>query len=106
MNKNTQRGFSMFELVVYLLSVSILFAAAVSRYQDFPGEAERANFTAVLSQLKTGVNLQMILALTSNQRNLLDELEGSNPMDLMLQTPNNYVGALAAIDESQLPRRV
>lgn len=108
MNKsmNVQRGFSMFELVVYLLSASILFAAALSRYQDFPGEAERANFTAVLAQLKTGVNLQMILALTSSKRSMLDELEGSNPMDLMLETPNNYVGALSAVDESQLPRRV
>jgi len=106
MNKNSQRGFSMFELVVYLLSASILFAAALSRYQDFPGEAERANFTAVLAQLKTGVNLQMILALTSNERTLLDELEGSNPMDLMLETPNNYVGALSVIDETQLPRRI
>lgn len=106
MNKNTQRGFSMFELVVYLLSVSILFAAAVSRYQDFPGEAERANFTAVLAQLRTGVNLQMILALTSNKRSALEEMEGSNPMDLMLETPNNYVGALSGINETELPRRV
>ena len=106
MNKNTQRGFSMFELVVYLLTASILFAAAINRYQDFPGEAERANVTAVVAQLRTGVNLQMILALTSNKRTILTELEGSNPMDLMVQTPSNYVGALSSVDETELPRGI
>jgi type II secretory pathway pseudopilin PulG len=101
-----QRGFSMFELIVYLLVSSILFAAAFNRYQAFPGEAERANFTGVMAQLKAGLNLQMISAILDGSRARLRDLEGSNPMDFMLETPVNYIGVLSGVAESQLPRRV
>ena len=96
----------MFELIVYLLVSSILFAAAFNRYQNFPGEAERANFTGVLAQLKTGLNLQMISAILDGSRSRLEAMEGTNPMDFMLETPSNYLGVLSQAEESALPRRI
>jgi type II secretory pathway pseudopilin PulG len=104
--RNTQTGFSLFELVVYLLIASILFSAALNRYREFPGEAERANFIAVLAQLKAGVNLQMMSAIASGGRAEVSALTGTNPMSLMLQTPSNYVGEFSVIDETTMPRRV
>ncbi|MBC52284.1 MAG: hypothetical protein CMQ34_00450 [Gammaproteobacteria bacterium] len=102
-----QSGFSLFELVVYLLVSSILFATVINRYREFPGEAERANFTAVLAQLKAGVNLQMMDMIASgNWHGRTDALEGSNPMDLMLEAPNNYVGEFAMVEIRTMPRRV
>lgn len=102
-----QSGFSLFELVVYLLVSSILFATVINRYRDFPGEAERANFTAVLAQLKTGVNLQMMDMIASgNWQGRTEAMEGSNPMDLMLEPPGNYVGEFAMVDVRTMPRRV
>ena len=102
-----QTGFSLFELVVYLLVSSILFATVINRYRDFPGEAERANFTAVLAQLKAGVNLQMIdMIARGNWSGRTDSLEGSNPMDLMLEAPSNYVGEFAVVEPRTMPRRV
>lgn len=100
-----QAGFSLFELIVYMLVSSILFATAFNRYQAYPAEAERANFVAVLNQLKTGVNLKMITTLATGSGLERVALDGSNPMDLMLQTPGNYLGAFSQVDESQLPRR-
>lgn len=102
----SQQGFSLFELIVYMLVSSILFAAAFNRYQAYPAEAERANFTAILGQLKTGVNIKMITAVASGSISERNALAGSNPMDLMLQTPANYLGALDNPDESTLPRRI
>lgn len=101
-----QRGFSMFEMMVYILVASILFAAAFNRYRDFPGEAERANFTAILAQLNATVNLQMMRLIASGSWNTAGELEGQNPMGWLLTTPGNYVGAFAGIDEATLPRRI
>ena len=101
-----QAGFSMFELIVYLLVSSILFATLVNRYREFPGEAERANFTAILAQMRTGVNLQMMDMIASADFGRGEELAGSNPMDLMLQTPSNYVGSFASVDINTMPRRV
>ena len=101
-----QRGFSMFEMMVYILVASILFAAAFNRYRDFPGEAERANFTAILAQLNATVNLQMMRLIASGSWNTAGELEDRNPMDWLLTSPGNYVGAFAGIDEATLPRRI
>lgn len=104
--RRAQAGFSLFELVVYILIASILFSAVINRYREFPGEAERANFIAVLAQLKAGVNLQMMSSIASGGRAGVDALVGSNPMNLMLQTPVNYVGEFSVIDETTMPRRV
>lgn len=104
--KRRQRGFTMFEMVVYILAASILFAAAFDRYREFPGEAERANFQAILAQLNTAVNLQMMRAIVSESYSRPSELEGGNPMDLMLTPPGNYVGAFNGVDVSTMPRRV
>lgn len=101
-----QRGFSLFELIAYILIVSITFSFAFNRFADFPGEAERANFTSIMMQLKSGVTLQMMNGIATGKWNDLTVLEGSNPMDLMLETPANYVGELGPIDVTQLPRRI
>jgi len=103
---STQRGFSLFELIAYILIVSITFSYAFNRFADFPGEAERANFTSIMMQLKSGVTLQMMNGIATGKWDELAVLEGSNPMDLMLETPANYVGELGPLDVSQLPRRI
>ncbi len=98
-------GFTLFELVVLILVVAIVFAYGLNRFREFPGEAERANFLAVSTQLKAGVTLQMMNGIASGKWNELSALEGSNPMDLMLELPRNYLGAFDLIDEAALPRR-
>ena len=79
-------GFTLFELVAFILIVSIVFSVAMRRFQDFPGEAERANFLAITGQIKAGVNIQMMNAIASGSWNETTRLENSNPMDLMLET--------------------
>lgn len=107
-SRSQQSGFSLFELLVYLLIASILFAAAANRYQGYPAEAERANFLAVLSQLKAGVNLQMMRMIASADwtQARQEAIAGTNPMDLMLETPSNYLGEFATVDAAALPQRV
>ncbi len=104
--KSNSAGFSLFEMMVYILAASILFAAAFNRYQDFPGEAERANFMAIQAQLNAAINLQMMQIIASGGWQNARQLDGMNPMDLMLTTPGNYVGALNGADIAQLPRRI
>ncbi len=99
------KGFSLFELIVYILLVSIVFSASMRRFNDFPGEAERANFLAISTQLKAAVNLQMMNAIARGNWDDLGQLENSNPMDLMLETPSNYAGAFNLVDEQSMSRR-
>lgn len=105
MNAQKNKGFSLFELIVYILLVSIVFSVSMRRFSDFPGEAERANFLAITGQLKAAVNLQMMNAIAAGSWDRLDRIENSNPMDLMLETPSNYVGEFNLVDEQSMPRR-
>jgi type II secretory pathway pseudopilin PulG len=104
-SKHKGKGFSLFELIVYILLVSTVFSVSMRRFSEFPGEAERANFLAISVQLKAAVNLQMMNAIAGDNWDELAYLENSNPMDLMLETPSNYVGAFDLADEQSMPRR-
>ena len=100
-----QRGFTMFEMMVYILAASILFAAAFNRYRDYPGEAERASFQAILAQLNSAINLQMMRIILSEQWQESDQIAELNPMDLMLTPPGNYLGSFNGPNDSEFPRR-
>lgn len=98
-------GFSLFELIVYILLVSTVFSVSMRRFSDFPGEAERANFLAITTQIKAAVNIQMMKAIAGGRWDSLGGIENSNPMDLMLETPSNYAGAFGSVDLQSMPRR-
>ncbi len=98
-------GFSLFELVVYIISVAIIYSVAANRFSQFPAAAERASFISVTSQIQAALNLQsMELAINGAGREL-SALDGGNPMDYLLETPSNYLGAFDLVDESRLQRR-
>ncbi|MEX0965247.1 MAG: hypothetical protein WDZ52_14535 [Pseudohongiellaceae bacterium] len=98
-------GFSLFELVVFIISVAIIYAYAANRFAEFPGQAERANFMAVTTQLQTGVNFEMLRAFGTGRLASMGKLEGINPMDLMLEAPTNYLGVLSSAQAAESPRR-
>ena len=99
------RGFSLFELVAFIISVAIIYAYAANRFAEFPAQAERASFIAVITQLQTGINLELISAVTRGNIGAADLLEDINPMDLMLLPPSNYLGAFSGAASAELPRR-
>jgi type II secretory pathway pseudopilin PulG len=99
-------GFTLFELIAYILVVSITASVGYNRFAGFPGAAERANFMTVSVQVRAGINLQMMNGIARGNWSELRNLEGSNPMDLMLETPINYMGELSMYDTDTLPGRV
>ncbi len=104
-NARRMRGFSIFELILYLLISSIIFSISMRRFEQYPADAERANFLSIVGQLKAAVMLQMMDGIAGGKFNEMRALEKSNPMDLMLETPSNYTGAFSLVDETNMPRR-
>lgn len=98
-------GFSLFELVVFIISVAIIYAYAANRFAEFPAEAERANFLAVTAQLQSAISLELMMGASSGRQTISDSLVGANPMDLLLRAPSNYLGAFDAVDTYSLDRR-
>jgi len=98
-------GFSVFELVVFIISVAIIYAYAANRFAEFPAQAERANFTAIITQLQAGINLELMFGMSGGRLASPEMLEGINPMDLMLSTPSNYRGVVDSLDANSAERR-
>lgn len=98
-------GFSIFELVAFIITSAIIYSYAANQFTAFPGEAERANFLAVSTQIQTGVNMEMMFGLKAFSGSPVEQYEGANPMDLMLQPPSNYLGAFPAVNVAAMPRR-
>jgi type II secretory pathway pseudopilin PulG len=99
-------GFSVFELVAFIILASIVYAGAVNRFSQFPGQAERANFLAISTTLQSAINTEMLYGVGVGRINSPQRLVGANPMDLMLEPPSNYLGAFNQLDTSNLERRV
>ena len=104
-NYQHNKGYTLFELIVFIIVVGIVFAYAMNRFRDFPGAAERANFMAIASQMQSGVNMEMMAGIASGTYRELRELEGTNPMNLLLEPPTNYLGSFGFIQNIELPRR-
>lgn len=103
---NSSSGFSLFELIVFIIVSAIIYASASNRFAQFPAEAERANFLAVQTQIQAAVNLEMMMGFTSGKTSSMTLLIGTNPMELLLKPPSNYVGAInGAVDGAGIPGR-
>ncbi|MCG8415455.1 MAG: hypothetical protein MI746_14655 [Pseudomonadales bacterium] len=104
-NRLSQQGFSLFELVVFIICVAIIYAVAANRFAQFPAAAERANFMSITAQIQSGMNLQSMEFAINGNVDQLQHLEAANPMDFMLEPPINYLGVFDAVDSARLERR-
>jgi type II secretory pathway pseudopilin PulG len=98
-------GFSLFELVVFIISVAIIYAVAANRFSKFPEAAERANFLAVTTQIQAGVSLESTLGVAASGAQDMSKYIGANPMEMLLSPPRNYLGAFNLANSNELPRR-
>lgn len=100
MRRRRSAGFSLFEMVVSICVIAILYMIAEQRLNDLPAAAERANFHAVLEQIKAGVKLEMIDKVSQGRVHELMRLEGANPMGFLVETPSNYGGELDLVTDA------
>lgn len=93
-------GFTLFEMVVSICTIVILYQIAEQRLNQLPAAAERASFFAVLEQIKTGVNFEMVTKLAASRREEIVQMEGSNPMRYLIEVPSNYRGELERVTDA------
>lgn len=99
------RGFSLLELVVVTGLIAILAGLFLDRVLPLIGQAERVAFMQTKRQIHSALLLEAAERVAGGESDTLPELAGSNPMALLLEPPGNYLGTLAALDGSPLPRR-
>ncbi len=90
--KNQQRGFTILELIVVIIIISILGIFAIDRIFALRIAAEQASVKQIIGTIKSALGIEVArLALDGNMAGVA-KLDKSNPMLLLSQTPNNYVG--------------
>jgi len=89
---NKQCGFTLLELVVVIIIISILGLFAIDRVFAIRIAAEQASVKQLVGTIKSALGLKVAqLALEGNMV-AVSKLDKSNPLLLLSQTPANYIG--------------
>lgn len=99
------RGFSLLELVVVIVLIGILLVVAIDRLMPYLDEAERVAVLSVESQLKNTLTLEAAKRIVAGRSASIAELEDTNPMDLLLEAPDNYGGETTQAPDQLSERR-
>jgi len=99
------RGFSLLELVVVICLIGILMAVALTRLLPYIDEAERVAVLTLESQLRSSLVMAAAQRIVRGETADIANLNGTNPIGLLLEAPANYVGERSASEQSQVPRR-
>jgi len=98
MSRRRQCGFSLLELVIVIVIVSVLLVVAVDKLLALQVDAERVAMEQVAGVVRSGLGIKVAESIVRNDMRAIAALEGSNPMDRLAQLPVNYLGELEASD--------
>ena len=95
-------GFSLLELVIVIVIISVLMVFAMSRLLALMADAERASMETVAGTLRSAIGMKIAESIVKSKVSELPGFEGSNPMALLAETPRNYLGELDGADPATL----
>lgn len=98
------RGFSLFELVVVIVIISILFVIAISRLIALQVDAERVVMESTVGAIRSGLGIKVAESIVRQNIAGLPAYETSNPMNLLAEVPKNYLGEMEGIDPYSLEK--
>lgn len=90
------RGFSLFELVVCLIVISVLAAVLLSRLGYYQEMAEKAAMESTLRLIKTGLQIRLAELIVTNRQSEAARLEIEDPVQWLDEKPPNYGGAYSS----------
>lgn len=100
--KTRARGFSLLELIIVIVIISLLLVLAISRLLALQVDAERVAMEMVLGTLRSAIGIKVAEHIVRQDIRGLALLEDSNPMDRLAEPPANYLGAFDHPDPKAL----
>ena len=92
--RHANAGFTLVELTVALLVIAILAAVALHKLWSFQAEAERTALENMVGGLRSALGMNVASYIAKDDLRGAQVLAGSNPMDLLSESPKNYRGAV------------
>lgn len=86
------RGFTLIELIVVIVIISVLAAVALHRLTVYQELAEKTAMESTLRIIKTGLQIRLAELIMANRQHESAQLEAGNPMQWLSETPANYGG--------------
>ena len=86
------RGFSLLELLIVIVIISVLLVVAIDRLLALRFEAERATVQTVLGALRSALYIEFAAAAAKGEIKRMDTAPGSNPMLHLAEKPEGYAG--------------
>jgi len=90
--RGERRGFSLLELLIVIVILSVLLVVAIDRLLVLRIEAERATVQTVIGALRSALYIQFAGAAARGEIRRMDTAGGSNPMVHLAETPDGYIG--------------
>ncbi|HKK06565.1 MAG TPA: prepilin-type N-terminal cleavage/methylation domain-containing protein [Gammaproteobacteria bacterium] len=87
-------GFTLLELVVVIIIISILLAIAAERLLKIRAQAERAAVARAVGNMRSALGMRLAKDIADDNWPAIGKLAGSNPMTLMTRIPGNYLGVI------------
>jgi len=94
-------GFSLLELVIVVVLISVLLAVAIDRLLAMKAMAERGALEQVVGTIRSGITIRLAELMVRNKDAM--SLASTNPMLLLSERPQNYLGELFAPNPASLP---
>jgi general secretion pathway protein G len=92
---NSQRGFTLLEMVVVIIFISVIGFIALSYYQKLLVDVERTKLQHDVGVMRSALGIEMASYIVAGEMSRMEELVGSNPIELLEEKPENYLGSYA-----------
>lgn len=89
---HNQKGFTLLELVVVIIIISILGLFAIDRIFAIRIAAEQAAVKQLVGTIKSALGLEVAQLALSGNMAAVAKLHKTNPILLLSQSPHNYIG--------------
>lgn len=95
-------GIALFEIVLVIIMISVLFLVAMQRLLPLRGQAEAAMVVSSIGAMQASLGSEVAARVLREGADALPDLAASNPVDLLLKPPGGYQGARASVDPTAL----
>ena len=92
------RGFTLIELVLVIIVVSVVAVAGIERLIYYQERVEKAAMDATLAAIKMGLQIRLAELIVTNRQNLAAQLERENPLHWLDEPPVNSDGDSRTLD--------
>lgn len=99
-----QQGFSLFELAVSAIIVSVLTGVLLMRLIEYREQAELASVERLVGILRSALALKSGSLAARGQEEEIASLASINPLELLSEKPANYIGEYYRPDIDDLPK--